>query len=87
MKYSLEFLRGMHGAPAEAADYIEELEAENDRLREALERAEAVVEAAKQMIVEMPQVRIYPSDETWKKMREAIRCYEEGEEGVTLGRN
>jgi len=37
VKYSLDFLRGMHGAPAEAADAIERLETEVERLRAALE--------------------------------------------------
>lgn len=40
MKYSLDFLRGMHGAPAEAADAIERLETEVERLRAALEQIE-----------------------------------------------
>jgi FtsZ-binding cell division protein ZapB len=33
VNYSLDFLRGMHGAPAEAADEIERLGAEVERLR------------------------------------------------------
>jgi hypothetical protein len=38
VNYSLDFLRGMHGAPAEAADEIERLTAEVERLR-AIEAA------------------------------------------------